>query len=136
MGLEGNGKEHFGEPPETHLLYTAVGGSDASGDYTEAGPADQLAEHVVFGEQGILAEAAEVVEHRPVKEHKHPGREGYSEEPGAPLTEVDEGHGKVRFVVVWGVDVGRDAVQVLAAHRHNRVADECRVLKLNVCIKE
>src|SRR5271156_679212 len=115
MGLEGNGKEHFGEPPETHLLYSAVGSLDTSGYYPEPIPANLLAEHVVFGEQGILAEAAEMVEHCPVKEHEHPRGEGYSEEPGAPLTEVDEGHSQLGFGVVWAVDVGRHAVQVLAA---------------------
>src|SRR5271156_5015516 len=123
MGLEGNSKEHFGEPPETHLLDAAIGSPDASGDYPEPIPAHQLAKHVVFGEQGVLAEAAEVVEHRPIKEHEHASREGQPDEPRASLTEIHETHGELGLGIVWAVDVGRGATQVLAPHRYNRVAD-------------
>lgn len=136
IGLQGNGEKELGKPPETHFLHAAIGGLDAPGDYAEAVPSDLLAQHVVLGEQGVLTEPAETHERRPVEDHEHPGRERYSEEPGAPLAGVADGKSEHGFRIIRAMDVRRNAVQSLDSHLVDRHAYQFGVLKLHIGVEK
>ncbi len=70
------------EPTDTqmsHLLKSAVRGVNAAAYDAEAFPSHLLAQQVIFGEEHLFVESAELAEFLQVEQHEHSRREGMME---------------------------------------------------------
>lgn len=136
VGKQSSLKEEFGEPPEAHLLETAVRSLDASGDYSESTPADLLGKLVVLSELRLFVKAAKVLKNLAVEEHAHTRGERGAKKPGAALEDVHNGVGELGLEISNAVNVGRDAMEALSPHLFYRGFDESGVFKLHIGIEE